>query len=1296
MTIHRSACFFLSVLALLAQACSGGGTPTPTVITVTIDPASVALETGSQQTFTATVTGSSNASVTWSVGEASGGSVTSAGVYTAPGAAGTFHVIATSAADPTKSATATLAVTLAPQAAVTITPTSRALHTGETLQFAAAVTNSADSNVTWSVKEGASGGSVSSAGLYTAPSTAGAYHVVATLSAKPSVFAIADVFVSAPVAVTISPTSATLLVGGTQQFAAAVTETTNTAVTWSVQEGAGGTVTATGLYTAPVVAGSFHIISTSVADPSKTATATVTVAAPVAVTVSPTSATLLVGGTKQFTAAVTGAANTAVTWSVQEGAGGTVSAVGLYLAPAAAGNYHVVATSAADPTKSAAATVTVNPLPVAVSLNPPSATLLTGGTLKFIASVSNAANTAVTWSVQEGSVGGAVTAAGVYTAPGSEGTFHLVATSAQDPARSATAVVAVSFPAVAVTVTPSSAKLTAGSTQQFVASVANAANGSVVWSLAEGSAGGLVSAAGLYTAPLAGGTFHVVATSVGNGAKSATATVVSNAVVLNLSPLVGSLNPGSTQQFIATVKGSANGAVTWSVTEGAAGGTVSASGLYSAPAAVGSFHVVATSVADNTQSSSAAVSVVSGPSVDAAGGTVTSADPGVSIAVPQGALDSATVITVAATTQAPPPALNALSPVYQFEPDGKVFARPLTISLPLPAGVTDASIYWSRLDGSGFDAIGGTIANGKITAQVPHFSQALIGPPSTTRTVTGVGQVTWISATTRTSVANDYSNLVIEALVDDGQGHVTAYPGAGSAQGTFTIPNVPVGKYMLHTGTSYVVTDSNAPDLGTLDGGRPPSLQLAYTGKSVLNMSLSGLAPWTTNDFLEFASSQANDWDFYTEGYASSTVGSTSVEVPFEVSASNGALGKWVIRGSQGDQAFIAQEQQITNAQGTVYQAMTRVGVLPSFDSPPVGAVSVAVSMQPIAGNHSISVDLRGTQWKGALQDGNPQLIFDTQPTFAVVAQAGQAEDGFYGSNADMVTYTASATSTDLVTGPMSYASVTDLPGANWGYFAILQVSGRVKNLLPGTVRAGGSNDGLGSGAQWVTTLGTAASSPIVMPLSVPRTPTVAGQPLYAGGTGIGTTPILTWAAPALGTAAFYKVTIFKFTTNPTGLTTSSTNVSTILTTETSLALPAGLLLANTHYAFLIIAVGSTSPQGAALLASAPHKTGLDLAEASTVSGVFNTTAAPAMLLAPTTVAAVKSGTKALLSWDAQAGVSYVIRRGTVSGTYTQTFGSTNNTFTDAAPVGKTYYYVVTTASGAAVSAKSAEVSIAL
>jgi hypothetical protein len=101
-------------------------------------------------------------------------------------------------------------------------------------------------------------------------------------------------------------------------------------------------------------------------------------------------------------------------------------------------------------------------------------------------------------------------------------------------------------------------------------------------------------------------------TVTGNG-KSATcdATLKVN-VTVSVSPTSVTLNTGATQQFTATVTGTSDTRVTWSVPGGAANGTIDASGLYTAPATApnpATVSVVATSVADSTKSASASVTI---------------------------------------------------------------------------------------------------------------------------------------------------------------------------------------------------------------------------------------------------------------------------------------------------------------------------------------------------------------------------------------------------------------------------------------------------------------------------------------------------------------------------------------------------------------------------------------------------------------------------------------------------------------------------------------------------------------
>lgn len=236
------------------------------------------------------------------------------------------------------------------------------------------------------------------------------------------------------VGISIVPFVVSLNQGETRSF------TANVPVHWAIQEGAaGGSITNGGVYTAPNKSGTFHVIATSQADTTQSATAQVFIAA-VAISLTKTTATIDVSNQFQLTANVTGTVNLAVSWAIQEGAsGGTITSSGVYTAPGTDGTFHVIATSQADTSRKATATVTVASL--AVSVSPLSDVLGPFGIRDFSATVNTSLNTNVTWSVQEGAVGGAIAASGQYTAPNQTGSFHVVATSVQDPTRGASSTV---------------------------------------------------------------------------------------------------------------------------------------------------------------------------------------------------------------------------------------------------------------------------------------------------------------------------------------------------------------------------------------------------------------------------------------------------------------------------------------------------------------------------------------------------------------------------------------------------------------------------------------------------------------------------------------------------------------------------------------------------------------------------------------------------------------------------------------------------------------------------------------
>ena len=219
-----------SVLVLLLGGCGGGSnqvltstpaTPSPTTssattpsVTITVTPTTASLPPGGSAGFTANVSNSSDTGVTWTV---SGGVISGSGnsvTYIAPSTAGTQTVTATSTADPTKKASATVTVTAAAPVAVTISPGTASLPTGGSTSFTAGVSNTTNTDVTWTTTGGVISGSGSTI-TYTAPASAGTYTVTVT--------SVADNTKNASATVSVSPVAPGPSPGGFEGYGASVT-----------------------------------------------------------------------------------------------------------------------------------------------------------------------------------------------------------------------------------------------------------------------------------------------------------------------------------------------------------------------------------------------------------------------------------------------------------------------------------------------------------------------------------------------------------------------------------------------------------------------------------------------------------------------------------------------------------------------------------------------------------------------------------------------------------------------------------------------------------------------------------------------------------------------------------------------------------------------------------------------------------------------------------------------------------------------------------------------------------------
>jgi len=507
---------------------------------VAIAPASACSASPSSVTLTLNQTQQFSCSqpVVW---QASAGTISSSGLYTAP---------ATMPSSPkvTISGVGSFGTTYAyvnlssPTASQTIAPLAVSVALGQTQQFTSAGATG------WT----ATAGSISSTGLYVAPTTMPSSSSVTVSATGPNGTAKAQVTLTAPVSQTISPSSAAVTLGKTQQF------TSTGATGWTTTA---GSISSAGLYTAPATMPASSTASVTATGPGGTATATISlVSGVIAQAISPTAVSVTLGQAVQFSSAG------ATGWTATAG---SVSSTGLFTAPSTMPASSTASVTATGPGGTATATVSLVAARAAstgtVSITTQSPLygwqVIPGATRRIHATVSNGSSNQVNWSytttggasatitpavtpnipgayvdVTVGSTGSACTNVGSSTSPvfSSAATVVLKATSVDDPTKSTTVPINVCNPTVQVFVSPFNVRLYAGQTVDLQSWVWGSPNDNVTWSVSQPAGGN-----GTFAAPPAGGgattsrdavfsatvagNYTVTATSVANPSVSASA-----------------------------------------------------------------------------------------------------------------------------------------------------------------------------------------------------------------------------------------------------------------------------------------------------------------------------------------------------------------------------------------------------------------------------------------------------------------------------------------------------------------------------------------------------------------------------------------------------------------------------------------------------------------------------------------------------------------------------------------------------------------------------------------------------
>jgi uncharacterized protein (DUF1800 family) len=443
---------------------------------------------------------------------------------------------------------------------------------------------------------------------------------------------------------TVSPASANVHGNTTQQFAATTSDGSSPALTWSVNGTIGGssttgTISAAGLYSAPEfppAQNAISITATVASNSKENGSSSVTLQNPVPLLSSVTPLSISLGafslnlnGAHFAPGAIVYFGNLALTTT-------RISSTQLTATGTATSNQSgTVAITVVNPdpgtSASSAISAQVGVLGISVNVVPATVNVRIGTTRQFSANVTGSSNTGVGWAVNNIAGGndtiGTVTGNGNYTAPlalPTPNTVTVSATSLADATKTNSSAVTLQNPIPVLTaLAPPS--VTVG-TFTLTLTGSGFVNGAVVNFGSQALATTFVSstqltATGTATAAQAGNV-PVTVTNPNPGSTTSAAinllvSVPNSNIKVTVAPSSVTLAADALQTFTATVAGTTNEAVTWSVNTVSLGnttvGTIDINGNYAAPDNMpmpNTVTVTATSVADPTKSGNATVTII--------------------------------------------------------------------------------------------------------------------------------------------------------------------------------------------------------------------------------------------------------------------------------------------------------------------------------------------------------------------------------------------------------------------------------------------------------------------------------------------------------------------------------------------------------------------------------------------------------------------------------------------------------------------------------------------------------------
>lgn len=426
----------------------------------------------------------------------------------------------------------------------------------------------------------------------------------------------------------------------------------------------------------------------------------------------------------------------------------------------------------------------------------------------------------------------------------------------------------------------------------------------------------------------------------------------------------------------------------------------------------------------------------------------------------------------------------------------------------------------------------------------------------------------------------DLSIRVVAAFVPNGGGGYDEIVGTGTSMGTFSIPKVPSGFYLLRLGGQYLWTKKTVVNADFYASYR--STAVPPVNYTTLSFNFENLNAWQDTDFFELVDPNTAAFDLF-PGVAGETTFTGTF--PYTSYLNDSTLG---------DKTYFLQ--LITQpVGGYAFTAAGRYFAPRTFVQVDGTNTTVNGTLKTINQTQKFRANINGADLAGQTLAANPSAVL-VDTSLALDVYPGSLAKGWTTSTPDLVGYSfGTGVNPITINADLGDVFYGDPFPPGWPLFVTYQYEAQTSYLAPGATKS----TALTTLVSGYTTAMPTPTSPIQPLVGTVASPSVGIGNFFSDQSGIGLTPTLNWAPPSVGTASAYAVFVYQLSDNAGD--TQASQIARLQTQSTSITIPPGRLSTGQAYVFKVQSLYRPGVN----VAAQPYVLGSINAAAEVISGVM-------------------------------------------------------------------------------------------